>query len=1248
MYHASSRQMVVRTVFVFLLLLPLSFWLSDLLPIWTIPSIIICSSVFAFFLSKKQYRQWFILAATALVGLVITLLLILYSYISTRLLGTNFNLYSLTVYPQLLFVFLLLLSTSLGYCTHTRWRTLEVPVCLPLFSILFTILEVTKPGLFAHQYAYFLYVLFLFPLALYFHHLSNTRASGKNYFFLVFFPLLVLACYPVAQKTILHTEENHGGLLRKKAGTFDFLPVVTLSSKIEDTDTLLFIIKTAPENTSHFLHRFHVSQWDPEKGFVQNQKYDEITTGIKKQTASHTTESSILSRKKVYQEYYFINMDDTAFISMDYPVSTKPLQNLDTSSVSYGYQVTSLVVDIPSGKNLETISEEKVTHIALSPDQVSLYTFIDPRRKELFQPFTEALTAQCATDYDKALTLTRFLHDGDYRYSHTPGLNPEEDPIERFLFHSKKGYCAHFASALALMLRSIDLPSRISVGFYIQPDSGVLGYYPVTSRMAHAWVDVFFPETGWISFDPTTPLYSDTEQMLPGMAATRDTFLHALDYILLTQEHTEKREKPTASDSMPPGYSRSDSENRIIDTLFLPVLMFVFIVLALALLFFSQYVQSPRKQLYRLTKPFILSKTHSKSTESSDSGYAELHHMYLKSKFAPECSDTDVVRTKNTIRTLKSRTHKLVFLLVFGIVSGFYSFELSGQEDITALEDIQSAILQQQWDQALEMIRTEVEKTPDSPQLQYSLGTVYMHNGLFSAASTCFQNSKKLGNTDPELLLMLSETYRFRNSYELALPYLIQYLSRIPDDLNGWAHFGWLCYKTNNTEFGINELLLHLDQIGPDPAVYASLANLYTAEFNYPKARHYYSEAIRIAESRNLVSAAAIYYYNRAILEEIFNNFDKAYSDTITSLQLDPSSSGILLKAELELRKQNFTQALASYIKADQKILSPLAILGIADTYLQAGYPESAHRYINSISSVTDDSWIADYGLTVDQFKAAVHNQYRNIYQFYLVKEKRLIIHNLSTMILSFRKKFYYSFCYWYHDTLYRLLNQKIGNTYITPAIQKDSNKLIYAHSYFYLSLDKWKNLALPYLINAERLETEMIPASTASYVYEKGRIVQSTALLDTAIQTLDPLWERDYLVKALCERLKLSTPTETTEVSAYAYQLLHLNPASFIQEDITLPVVIHTTGISSQIAAKNAAILISLVSKAGFTPVNESFLHIYISENDQALYMALYDSQQKSTIYAQDMHITLVNKKTLSQFVNKFSTKVFSVHLKD
>jgi len=92
-------------------------------------------------------------------------------------------------------------------------------------------------------------------------------------------------------------------------------------------------------------------------------------------------------------------------------------------------------------------------------------------------------------------------------YGYTLELPPSEpaDPLGFFLFHRKKGHCEYFASAMTVMLRTLDIPARLVTGFQSGVYNPISGSLLIRTSDAHSWVEAWIPHHGWTTFDPTPP-----------------------------------------------------------------------------------------------------------------------------------------------------------------------------------------------------------------------------------------------------------------------------------------------------------------------------------------------------------------------------------------------------------------------------------------------------------------------------------------------------------------------------------------------------------------------------------------------------------------------------------------------------------------------------------------------------------------------------------------------------------------------
>lgn len=125
---------------------------------------------------------------------------------------------------------------------------------------------------------------------------------------------------------------------------------------------------------------------------------------------------------------------------------------------------------------------------------------LDPRITDL----ARRSTASARNPFDKAVALEGYLRR-NFRYTLNLTGSPGRDPLAHFLFESRAGHCEYFASAMAVMLRTMGIPSREVNGFLPGEYNDLGGDYIVRASDAHSWVEAYFPGNGWITFDPTPP-----------------------------------------------------------------------------------------------------------------------------------------------------------------------------------------------------------------------------------------------------------------------------------------------------------------------------------------------------------------------------------------------------------------------------------------------------------------------------------------------------------------------------------------------------------------------------------------------------------------------------------------------------------------------------------------------------------------------------------------------------------------------
>ena len=168
--------------------------------------------------------------------------------------------------------------------------------------------------------------------------------------------------------------------------------------------------------------------------------------------------------------------------------------NFDTQRSVSRYEADSDIATTPV-EELRTAGQNVPPQIAASYLRLPA---VDPRVPRL----AAQITATAHNNYDKAAALEQYLRTR-LGYALELPRTPPKDPIANFLFERKQGHCEYFASSMAVMLRTLGIPSRVVNGFRSDEFNDLTANYVVRAKDAHAWVEAYFPGYGWQTFDPT-------------------------------------------------------------------------------------------------------------------------------------------------------------------------------------------------------------------------------------------------------------------------------------------------------------------------------------------------------------------------------------------------------------------------------------------------------------------------------------------------------------------------------------------------------------------------------------------------------------------------------------------------------------------------------------------------------------------------------------------------------------------------
>ena len=207
-----------------------------------------------------------------------------------------------------------------------------------------------------------------------------------------------------------------------------------------------------------------------------------------------------------------------------------------------------------------TLEQIRASDAEVSEARVDVYA-VPAGTPAIIAEEAQRVTADATTDYDKLIALQNWLRGPEFTYSLSAPVDDGfddagVDAVASFL-QQKEGYCIHFASAFALMARSLGMPARIVVGFLPGDFTGetVDGerVAEVTTGQLHAWPEVNFAGIGWVPFEPTKGLGTATSFTSAG-TVTDDSGQD------VTRETTAPTPAPTRSTG--PGERPDDSTDQ--------------------------------------------------------------------------------------------------------------------------------------------------------------------------------------------------------------------------------------------------------------------------------------------------------------------------------------------------------------------------------------------------------------------------------------------------------------------------------------------------------------------------------------------------------------------------------------------------------------------------------------------------------------------------------------------------------------
>ncbi|MBN1612657.1 MAG: DUF3488 domain-containing protein [Polyangiaceae bacterium] len=188
---------------------------------------------------------------------------------------------------------------------------------------------------------------------------------------------------------------------------------------------------------------------------------------------------------------------------------------------------------------------DQASEVPLSPSDRDRYLALPPNLTARTARLAQQWLADSADPMQLARNAERHLRT-EFRYDVDSPSGAAPNPLDHFLFESRRGHCEFYSTAMAILLRVVGVPTRTVTGFYGGTYNRFGAYYAVRQGDAHSWIEVHIPDRGWVRFDPTPPTNAAPQTRVTGwLAFVRDVVeamaqryrRHVVSYDLHQQLH---------------------------------------------------------------------------------------------------------------------------------------------------------------------------------------------------------------------------------------------------------------------------------------------------------------------------------------------------------------------------------------------------------------------------------------------------------------------------------------------------------------------------------------------------------------------------------------------------------------------------------------------------------------------------------------------------------------------------------------
>ena len=301
-----------------------------------------------------------------------------------------------------------------------------------------------------------------------------------------------------------------GSGARSSFGYFGFANRMDTSVRGRPDDSLVMRVRaSAPA----FWRGQSFDKWDGRSWTSTLAKPTTVSTSHMPLTVGPNEPSLGLSSERFVQTYYIEkpgpNMIFAATVASELYFADPTVYRLPDGSLRAGVLLDKgavyTVVSYPPSTSEATLDAYRTGSPTkgLPAADVARYTELPPSTTSRVRELARQTTAAAPSTIEKVRALESWLGANTQYSLDIPPLPAGKDAVDHFLFDEKVGFCEQIGSSLVVMLRALGIPARLAVGYVPGERNPFTGLYEVRASDAHSWAEVWFPQAGWLSFDPT-------------------------------------------------------------------------------------------------------------------------------------------------------------------------------------------------------------------------------------------------------------------------------------------------------------------------------------------------------------------------------------------------------------------------------------------------------------------------------------------------------------------------------------------------------------------------------------------------------------------------------------------------------------------------------------------------------------------------------------------------------------------------